>query len=134
LIEKIEDEARTSAYPFALERLEYQAEHSHPVIFSLSPAFMVKAFARGLGTVRHARGTYFHTQSNVFSGHRKTLEKVTAVRRYQREKSLPVLSFAAGDTVHDLGVLNRAESCLVVNPGEELTEIAESKNWEIIRT
>jgi phosphoserine phosphatase len=134
LIDKISDEAREKSYPFALERLNFQAEHAHPVIISHAPAFLVKAFARGLGNIRHARGSYLHTQEYIFSGRVVELHKLQAVKRYQRENRIKSLIFAAGDTHNDLPMLENAVNGLVVNPNQELEAIAKARNWEIVRS
>ena len=135
LTDWLTESAAQQIYPWAQERMEYQTEQGyHVVIVSHSPDFAVKALARGLDAVKHAKGTYFHTQELVFSGRNITLNKRQSITRYLHQHSLNTLNFAAGDTHHDLPMLFRAQTAAVVNPDPELAQVAEAKGWEIINT
>lgn len=136
LTDKISDEARDHSFDWALERMETQAnkENDHIIIISHAPDFLVRAFVRGLGIVHHGRGSWYHTSNLVFSGRAVKLDKSRAASRYMRERRLSNFAFAAGDTQHDLPLLSRAETAVVVNPDEALAETAQEKGWEIITT
>lgn len=134
LLDRISDEAKAEAFPWALERLKEQHDTYHPVILSHSPDFLVRAFARGLGLVRHARGSYFHTKDLVFSGRAQTLHKARAASRYSREKGITTVRFGAGDGEADIPILQRAEHAVAVNPTGRLLEVATTNNWEIVVT
>lgn len=132
--EKLSDEARQQAYPWALERIQEQISNDqHALILSHSPDFLVRAFARGLG-VRRGSGSHFHTSGLVFSGRAVTLDKQRALSRYLRQNELERVAFGAGDTESDLPLLTRAEHGLVVNPSAHLAELAMINSWEIIST
>lgn len=131
LTDRLADEARTQAYPWALERLEGQSERGYVVVLSHSPAFLVKAFCRGLD-ITNACGSYFHTKELVFSGRAVTLDKSRALARHLRRTGIARVDFAAGDSEADLPLLTRAEQAVVVNPKRQLAELALQNKWEII--
>jgi phosphoserine phosphatase len=136
LMRDLAEEGPHQIYPWARERLQTQAAdpETHVVVFSTSPAFLVRAFVSGLEHVHWGRGSHFHTRNLVFSGHARTLRKLPAVRRYMREKQLSTLDFAAGDTLTDVPVLEEARHSVVVNPNAELRALALANSWEIINT
>lgn len=131
LIDRLSDEARNQSYPWALERLDEQSKNGQIVVLSHSPAFLVKAFCRGLG-VATASGSYFHTKELTFSGRASTLDKRRALARHLRKTGIDHLQFAAGDSEADLPLLTRANHATVVNPKNRLAEIAITNSWEII--
>ena len=133
LMQQLGEEAREQTSPWALERLEAQAREGMVVVLSHSPDFLVKAFCYGLG-IRTASGSYFHTRNYIFSGRTALLDKRRMLARHLREAGIDHLSFAAGDSIHDVPMLIRARHAVVVNPDEELTKLAQQSNWEIIRT
>lgn len=134
LEDRLTAEAQSHAFPWALERLAEQKEQAHIVIFSHSPDFVVKAFARGLPEVKHARGSYFPTSQNTHLGFAQTLHKPQAVSRYIREKGLVGVGFAAGNSTEDLPVLRRAAHSVVVDPAEDLHQHAVQSGWEVVHT
>lgn len=134
LTDRLSDEAKDQAYPWALERLSAHHEDKHVIIVSHAPDFLVRAFARGLGTIRRGRGSWFHTTDHVFSGRAVTLDKRQATNRYMREHGLAHFAFAAGDTLNDLPILERATEATVVNPDKTLAAMASEQGWEIITT
>jgi len=131
--DRITEEAQNQAYPWAVEKIQWQTQHGHAIILSYSPDFLVRAFAKGLDMHR-GRGSYYHTQKLVFSGHAVTLNKKTALRRYMRNRGITTVSFAAGDTEADVPVLELAEHAVVVNPNDQLAQLAMRKAWEIVET
>jgi phosphoserine phosphatase len=136
LMTELTEKGRNQIYPWARNRQQEQAADPdmHIVIFSTSPAFLVRAFVSGVDHIHWGRGSHFHTRKLVFSGHAKTLRKLPAVRRYMRENDISTLDFAAGDTMTDVPILQQARHSVVVNPTAELRALAESNAWEIIRT
>lgn len=130
LTDKITEDAANSLFPWVAERLEGQA---HPLLISHSPDFLVKAFGKGID-IAHARGSYFHTKELAFSGHAVTLDKARALRRYMANQGITCLAFAAGDSLADLPLLTRAEHSVVVNPEQELAQIALRHGWEVVST
>lgn len=131
--DRLSDEAPLQAYPWALEELKRQNTEGQAIILSHSPDFLVRAFAKGLG-VRKASGSWFHTSRLMFSGRAVTLKKQEALSRYMRSQGIGDLSFAAGDSEHDLPLLERAERSVVVNPSIVLAKLALDRGWHIIRT
>ncbi|HEX4662172.1 MAG TPA: haloacid dehalogenase-like hydrolase [Candidatus Saccharimonadales bacterium] len=134
LTDRLSDEARDQAYPWALDRLEQQAKsEGNIVVLSHSPDFLVRAFCRGL-EIKHARGSFFHTSDLVFSGRAIMLDKMRALKRSMNRLNHSQLDFAAGDSDHDLPILSVAEHAVIVNPDPRLSELAQTHDWEIIRT
>jgi phosphoserine phosphatase len=90
LMDRLSEEATTQIYPWAHERIETQVKEGlHPIIVSQSPAFLVKAFARGITGVQHARGSYLETKELKFTGKASSLDKMRAALRYAYEHGLP---------------------------------------------
>lgn len=130
-MDRLTDEAIEQSYPWAVEELASQHGDRHAVIFSHSPDFLVRAFARGLPNLRHGKGSYFHTKDLIFSGRATTLRKAEALRRYSRKHGLTV-TFAAGDTASDLPLLSQSvDRAVVVNPTEAMADLAQQHGWEI---
>ena len=136
LTDQLADEARQQTYPWALEQLEHQAkQQDHILLLSMSPAFLVRAYARGLRLFDHASGTYFHTQQLVFSGRTKTLDKPNHLKRYLKVRDIgeAAIAFAAGDSMRNDGpILQQANHPVAVNPDRELRQHAIARGWEIV--
>jgi phosphoserine phosphatase len=134
LTDRLSDEAPSQIYPWALERLESQPTRGdHPIVVSQSPDFLVRAFGRGIDAVRHSGGSHFETKALNFSGKAITLDKLNAAKRYTREKGFnKQFGFAAGDSFTDVPILKSAKAAAVVNPNQNLYELAKEHGWEII--
>jgi phosphoserine phosphatase len=133
LITRLGEQARSQAHPWVLAKLEEQQQTGTVVVLSHSPDFLVKAYCRGLG-ISTASGSYFHTQAYIFSGRAVLLDKRRMLAKHLRKTGIAQASFAAGDSINDLPLLEKAKQAVVINPSEELAVIAERNGWEIIRT
>lgn len=133
LLDRITDEASLVTYDWAKEHFSDHPEAIHAAL-SLSPDFLVDAYARGLGTVSHSRGTRFVTKEDMFLGDVYVLKKVKAARKLMQLVGAPGLSMAASDHISDVPLLKLAESAAVINPDEALEAQALEHDWQIIWT
>lgn len=153
--ERLED-----AFPVVLREIRAKQEQGHPIgLISGSPNFLIQALKRAIkadiatGTRFYASGggIYHPTRSTSPRGRNKDrIAEGMLTRLSQRRLQLMgshsvkasldefddadkfELAVAFGDTIHDLGMLEKAHQPVVVKPKPDLRDIAEQRQWRII--
>lgn len=121
--------------PWTREQLQAQADAGyHIILLSESPDFAIRALARGLPLLHHARGTWLHRHGREFTGLGFALPKGPYLTSYLTDNGLSNLriQFAADDTKRTF--LDQAEQPVAVNPVPELEQHALQNGWQIVRT
>lgn len=128
--------------PQVLERLSFHLEKQHEVII-VSSGFndLLRQVGKRL-EVPHTIGTDLEVKESRYTG--KILgracfgqEKVTLLQRYLKHQLTEPIdlsqSYAYGDDLQDVAILELVGHPVVVEPGRKLNKIANQRNWEILQ-
>jgi HAD superfamily hydrolase (TIGR01490 family) len=134
-----ESYVRPRLRPEALLRLQKHARKGDTVVLvtgSVEP--IVRPLADDLG-VRHVLAPRLEVTEGVVSGRLEGEplageQKADAVRAFAGERGIDLTdSWAYGDSLDDLPMLEAVGRAAVVNPGRRLLERAAERGWEILR-
>lgn len=130
---------RLSLFREAVEHLDRHLARGHRIFLisgTLTP--LATVFARQLGGSIEIHATEPETDGRVYSGrikgsHMSGIEKARAVRHIARGKAIDLRnSYAYGDSLDDLTMLECVGNPFAVNPSRKLRRIAKSRCWKVV--
>lgn len=121
-------------YSFTKPLLKLIKKTHDIILTSNEPQFVCEAVLNFFGLTGVA-STIFEVKSGVFTGKviqfNSTLEdKKNSANKFINQYNFKQ-SFAFGDSITDVGILDVVENSICINPGKELQEYAEKKGWII---
>lgn len=133
--------AAGSLAPFqkAAERLDQHLACDHR-IFLISGTLLplAAAFARQLGAGIDICATALQTQDETYTGriaghHMSGVEKAKEIEKAAGRHAIDLSkSYAYGDSLNDLAMLERVGNPIAVNPCRKLRRIAVARRWEVV--
>lgn len=121
-----------------VERINWHKSKGHKlVLMSASPDEVVKKFGKILG-FDYSRGSLFKANKGIYTGELITPSMIGAERAIVAKKIAKDLnidlkkSFAYGNCINDLNVLELVGNPFAVNPNKHLSPIARKKGFRII--
>jgi HAD superfamily hydrolase (TIGR01490 family) len=118
---------------------EHQVIGDEVILVSAGPQSLLAEIAKSIG-VEHAIGTRFEVKDGRFTG--KSLQpvcidefKASLSSDYLAQKKLAVdlaQSYAYADSITDLALLEMVGNPAAVYPDQELSKIAQQRNWRVI--
>ncbi|MCK9427006.1 MAG: haloacid dehalogenase-like hydrolase [Ignavibacteriaceae bacterium] len=121
-------------YSFTKPLLKLIKKTHNIILTSNEPQFVCEVILNLFGLTNVA-STIFEVKSGVFTGKviqfNSTLEdKKNSAKKFINQYNFKQ-SFAFGDSITDVGILDVVENSICVNPSKELQEYAEKKGWII---
>jgi HAD superfamily hydrolase (TIGR01490 family) len=121
-----------------LERIKWHKDKGHKlVLLSASPDDVIKKFGKFLG-FDYAIGSRFGAKNNIYTGELITpsmigTERALVVKKIAKKLKIDLnKSFAYGNCINDLNVLELVGNPFAVNPNKYLSPIARKKGFKII--
>lgn len=125
-------------YKKMIKKINFHKEQGHKLILmSASPDELVKAVGELLG-FDEAIGTRLIVKNGVYTGRVKKpylsgKDRVTLMKKLAKKHKINLKkSYAYGNCINDLGVLESVANPVAVNPDRYLKLIAKKKGWQII--
>ena len=121
-------------YRYSRERIRWHQKNGHKVFFiSGSPDFLVSKMAEKYGATEYRGTTYLVDENNNFTGEIRKMwdseNKFKTISEFLEKYDVDLdSSYAYGDTVGDLSMLNMVGNPIAINPNRELLlKIRENK-------
>ncbi|MFA5303550.1 MAG: HAD-IB family hydrolase [Candidatus Nanoarchaeia archaeon] len=121
-----------------VKRINWHKSKGHKlVLLSASPDDVVKKFGKILG-FDYIRGSLFKLKNNVYTGELITpsmigSERASVVKKIAKKLNIDLKqSYAYGNCINDLEVLNLVGNPFAVNPNKYLSPIARKKGFKIL--
>ena len=113
-------------YRYSRERIRWHQKNGHKVFFiSGSPDFLVSKMAEKYGATEYRGTTYLVDENNNFTGEIRKMwdseNKFKTISEFLEKYDVDLdSSYAYGDTVGDLSMLNMVGNPIAINPNREL--------------
>ncbi|NLX61328.1 MAG: HAD-IB family hydrolase [Tissierellia bacterium] len=121
-------------YRYSRDRIEWHKKNGHKVFFiSGSPDFLVSKMAEKYGATEYRGTAYLVDENNNFTGQIRKMwdsdNKFKTISEFLEKYHVDLeKSYAYGDTVGDLSMLNMVGNPIAINPNRELLlKIRENK-------
>lgn len=138
LAKKVLSEKQYQVYKYTRNLLsELKKKNYYLIAISGSPSFLVDDFSKSLG-FNKSFGTEMESIKGVFTGGVVAggkESKIDRLNKYIEEQGFFIDwkgSYAIGDTLSDLSLLEKVGQPIAFNPNLELIKIAQRKGWKIV--
>lgn len=133
LAKQFAQSVKTRLFSPCLKALQWHQLQGHKIIcISASSDFIVQAITEGLG-FDHCIGIITELEQQRITGQvARPLSFQHSKTDILRDKFSPRLHYAYSDSINDLALLQMAEHSAVVNPSQQLKEIALDNNWQVL--
>lgn len=132
----IQDKINPIIIPVTFNRLKEHQKSGDVIILSSSPHFLVESIAKQCFKIQHSFGIATEEKNGYYALNLKGISpyqggKLTLFQEFMNDSS----DFFAGcyfytDSINDIALLNAVEFPCVINPDNELEQIAEDRGWE----